>query len=242
MEKKRQVIAMGGGGFTMEPGNPLLDDYVLAQVSSGTPYICFLPTASADNRGDIESFYDFFTSRPCQPSHLALSAPHTDDFQSYLLEQDIIYVGGGHTSRMLTLWKTYGLDKILKKAWKLGILLVGVSAGAACWFEQALTDSIPGKLSGEKCLGFLKGSFCSHYENPGRRPTFHRRIRIGELPGGLGVDNFAALHLEGQQIKKVVSSRPGAAAYRVRTEKNRTLERTLKTTFLGDTNKIGSQS
>ena len=28
----KQVIAMGGGGFSMEPENPLLDQYVLRQV------------------------------------------------------------------------------------------------------------------------------------------------------------------------------------------------------------------
>lgn len=25
---KRQIIALGGGGFSMEPENPLLDDYI----------------------------------------------------------------------------------------------------------------------------------------------------------------------------------------------------------------------
>lgn len=233
MEKKRQVIAMGGGGFTMEPGNPLLDEYVLSQSPRENPYICFLPTASGDNLGYIQYFYDYFGTQPCQPSHLALSNPHTNDFERYLLEQDIIYVGGGHTARMLALWKTYGLDIILKKAWEKGILMVGVSAGAACWFEQALTDSIPGKLTGEKCLGFLKGSFCSHYDNPGRRPKFHRLIRTGELRAGMGVDNFAALHLVGEQIQKVVGSRPGATAYSVRPEKKGTRETPMKSVYLG---------
>jgi dipeptidase E len=27
----KQIIAMGGGGFSMEPENPLLDLYILAQ-------------------------------------------------------------------------------------------------------------------------------------------------------------------------------------------------------------------
>jgi dipeptidase E len=29
--KNKQILAMGGGGFTMEPGNPLLDEYVLSR-------------------------------------------------------------------------------------------------------------------------------------------------------------------------------------------------------------------
>jgi peptidase E len=222
--KKKQIIAMGGGGFTMEPKNPLMDEYVLSQSPKEKPRICFLPTASGDNSGYIRDFYNYFPTLVCHPSHLALSEPHTDDFESYIQDQDIIYVAGGHTTRMLTLWKNSGLDIILKKAWERGILLAGVSAGAACWFQGALTDSVPGKLSGEKCLGFLKGSFCAHYDNPGRRPTFHRLIRTRELPNGIGVDNFAALHFEGQQLIQVVTSRPGVSAYTVRKEGERTVE------------------
>ncbi|UCH94065.1 MAG: peptidase E [Candidatus Aminicenantes bacterium] len=231
--KTRQIIAMGGGGFTMEPGNPLLDEYVLSQSPGKNPRICFLPTASNDNSEYIRDFYAYFTTRACQPSHLSLTEPHTSNFESYLLDQDIIYVGGGNTGRMLALWKKYSLDVILKKAWDQGILLAGVSAGAACWFEQALTDSIPGKLTGEKCLGFLKGSYCAHYDNTGRRPTFHRFIRTRELQNGIGVDNFAALHLVNRQVKKVVSSRPDAAAYTVRKEGKQTLEKPMKSLYLG---------
>jgi peptidase E len=233
MQKTRQIIAMGGGGFTMEPGNYLLDDFVLSQSPGKNPFICFLPTASGDNSGYIHDFYEFFNTRECHPSHLSLSHPHTDDFKRYLLEQDIIYVGGGHTARMLALWKTYGLDVILKKAWEQGILLAGVSAGAACWFEEALTDSVPGKLSEEKCLGFLKGSFCAHYDSPARRPTFHRLIRTRKLRHGIGVDNYAALYIVDIQIKKVVGSSPIAAAYLVRREKEKTLEKTMKCQYLG---------
>ena len=223
-DKKKQIIAMGGGGFTMEPGNPRLDEYVLNQASKKKPHICFLPTASGDYSGYIRDFYGYFSTRACHPSHLALSEPHTHDFENYLLEQDIIYVSGGHTTRMLALWKNFGLDIILKKAWEQGILLAGVSAGAACWFQGALTDSVPGKLSGEKCLGLLKGSFCAHYDNPGRRPTFHRLIRTRELPNGIGVDNFAALHFVDHQIIQLISSRSGASAYTVRKEGERTVE------------------
>lgn len=233
MEKIRQIIAMGGGGFTMEPGNPLLDAYVLSQSPRKNPHICFLPTASGDNSEYIQDFYDFFTTQSCRPSHLALSNPPTTDFEDYLLEKDIIYVGGGHTSRMLALWKTGGLDVILKKAWRQGVLLAGVSSGAACWFEHALTDSVPGKLSAEKCLGFLSGSFCAHYDNPGRRPGFHQAIRTGELRGGIGVDNSAALHVIHRRIDKIVASRPTAAAYSVRKELEKTVEKPRNAFYLG---------
>ena len=47
---ERLIFAMGGGGFTMEPSNPLLDDYVLSLARAQQPRILFLPTASGDKR------------------------------------------------------------------------------------------------------------------------------------------------------------------------------------------------
>jgi len=229
----KQIIAMGGGGFTMEPGNPLLDDYVLRQSPVKNPRICFLPTASGDNMELIEDFYDFFMTRECEPSHLPLLNPPPRDLERFVLENDIIYVCGGHTGKMLTIWKARGMDVILKKAWEKGILLAGLSAGASCWFEMGLTDSIPDQLTGEPCLGFLKGTHCAHYENTGRRPTFHTLVEGGGLPAGYGTENFAALHFMDNKLKRVVSSRPGAAAYRVYKTPGGVTEDRLEGIFLG---------
>lgn len=229
----RQIIAMGGGGFTMEPGNPLLDEYVLEQSFKENPKICLLPTASKDNIEYIMEFYDYFTTQQCRPTHLALSDPPTRDLENFLLDNHILYVSGGHTGYMLDMWKRFGIDRFSKKAWEMGILLAGVSAGASCWFEMGLTDSIPGQLIGEPCLGFLKGSHCAHYENPERRPTFHQLIASGEMPGGFGTDNFAALHFMDDELKKVVGSRPGTAAYSVYKDSKGIVEKKIESIYLG---------
>lgn len=235
MEKQRQIIAMGGGGFSMEPGNPLLDDYILSQCPVKKPRICLVPTASKDHMDYILAFYEFFSTRKCFPCHLPLTdvSLSCQDIENYLLANDIIYVTGGHTGYMLAAWKAKGLDIILKKAWQMGILLAGVSAGASCWFEIGLTDSKPGRLSGEPCLGFLKGCHCAHYENKGRRPTFHRLLSKGKVPEGIGTENFAALHFIGIDLKKVVASRPGAAAYIIQKGPNSVNEEKIEGTWLG---------
>lgn len=235
MEKPKQIIAMGGGGFSMEPGNPLLDDYILSQCPVKKPGICLVPTASKDHMEYIRGFYEFFITRKCNPCHLPLTDPAlpVENLENFLLANDIIYVTGGHTGLMLAAWKTFGLDIILKKAWERGIILAGVSAGASCWFEAALTDSKPGRLSGEPCLGFLKGSHCAHYENEGRRPAFHRLIRKGKLPEGIGTENGAALHFVGGELKQVVASRPGMSAYKVRKESRGVTEEKIEGAWLG---------
>ena len=131
--KMRQIIAMGGGGFSMEPDNPLLDRYILKQAGTEKSKICFLPTASGDSEQYISRFYNFFNKQNCDPSHLSLFNPPSRDLEKFILEKDILYVGGGNTKNLLALWKEWELDSILRKAWEEGVILAGLSAGAICW-------------------------------------------------------------------------------------------------------------
>jgi dipeptidase E len=95
--ERRAIFAMGGGGFTMEPANPLLDDFVLGLAPVEVPRILFLPTASGDVNAQINAFQARFAGRACVPEHLSLF--HLRDLRRPLreavLEQDIVYVGGG---------------------------------------------------------------------------------------------------------------------------------------------------
>jgi dipeptidase E len=44
-----KIVAMGGGGFSMDADNPLLDDFVLSLSHRQPPRVCFVPTASSDS-------------------------------------------------------------------------------------------------------------------------------------------------------------------------------------------------
>jgi len=213
----------------MEPENLAMDQYVLEQSSDPHPKICFLPTASGDAQSYIDRFYEAFKNLTCDPTHLSLFDAPTANLEAYLLEQDIIYVGGGNTRNMLVLWREWGLDEILHKAWDQGIVLAGVSAGAICWFEEGLTDSIPGKLVPLDCLGYLPGSCCPHYDNePDRRPIFQRMVADNKLKPGYGIDEGAALHSINEDIFRVVSTRPGVTAYFVEHTNGQIREEPLK--------------
>ena len=211
----RQLIALGGGGFSMEPENLALDRYVLAQARAETPAVAFIPTASGDADSYVLRFYAAFSTLGCHPTHLPLFR-RTPDLRDYLLAQDVIYVDGGNTKSMLGVWREWGLPEVLREAWESGVVLAGISAGAICWFEQGLTDSFAGDLRVLSCLGFLAGSCCPHYDGEAaRRPTLHRLLRTGEILPGLAVDDSAALHFRGAELHRVVASRPGVTAYRV---------------------------
>ncbi|TSB46007.1 peptidase E [Alkalicoccobacillus porphyridii] len=181
----RQIIALGGGGFSMEPDNPLIDEYILNQASIERPAICFLPTASGDQDHYIARFYHAFKEKSCNPTHLSLFEPNFDRLEEFVLAQDIIYVGGGSTRNMLVLWKEWGLDIILKDAYYKGIIMAGISAGANCWFEEGLTDPLNGPLYKIDGLGLLEGSICPHYDGEEKRkPTYQNLIKTGQMKAG----------------------------------------------------------
>ena len=191
----KTIIAIGSGGFTHEPENPLLDLYVLNQATVHSPKISFLPTAHSDPLNYIANFHKSFARYDCHHSHLDLFHPHTGDMEDYLLSQDIIYVGGGNTRSMLAVWREWGIDNILAKAWTQGIVLAGVSAGAICWFEEGVTASVPDRITHIKGLGFLKGSCCPHYDtSTERQKVIHERIQSESIQIGYLIDDYTALH------------------------------------------------
>jgi peptidase E len=237
-DPKRTIVAMGGGGFSMEPDLPLLDDHVLAlartQRGRDRPRVCFIGTASGDSESYIANFYAAFARRS-EASHLALFDRTVGDIDAFLLDQDAIYVGGGNTANMLAVWRVHGVDQGLRRAWAAGVVLAGISAGSNCWFQASTTDSFGPLAALNDGLGLVPGSHSPHYDGePARRPTFQRLIGSGELPNGLAADDGAALVFDGTDVAEVVSSRPAARAYRVvRGSSGEAIETELPTRYLG---------
>ena len=219
----------------MEPENLALDRYVLQQTHKADPRVCFLPTARGDSDSYILNFYKSFSTLPCQTNYLSLFRPPTADLEGFIMEQDVIYVGGGSTRSLMALWREFGLDTFLHKAYQAGTVLAGISAGANCWFEDCSTDSLPGEFQVLACLGFLKGSFCPHYDGESeRRPSYQRLIGQGALKGGLAADDGAAVHFIDEELIRVVSSRPDARAYQVIRINDQVQEEALGTEFLAE--------
>jgi len=219
------IVAIGGAGF--DPGTPDLKlyRYLLDLTGKARPKAAFLPQASGESRMYVQGFQSTFEELGARTSWLSLFAPHTANVRSYLLEQDLIYVGGGNTKSMLALWREWGLDRHLRDANEAGTVLAGLSAGSICWFEQGVTDSIPGELTPLPCLGFLAGSFCPHYDSePMRQPSYTRMVAEGSVSAGYAADDGAGLRFEGGMLVEVVRSRAAARAFHVTAEDGRAVE------------------
>src|SRR4029077_11919862 len=138
--------------------------------------------------------------------HLGLFDRDVVDIEAFLVDQDGIYVGGGNTASLLAVWRTHGVDAARRAAHAAGVVLAGRSAGSICWFESGTTDSwgpTLGAVTGG--LGFIPGSSSPHCGGEAqRRPTYHRLIAAGDLPGGYAVDEGVAVVFDGPELVEVV--------------------------------------
>jgi peptidase E len=233
MRTGRQIVAFGGGGFSMESGNPLLDDFVCSLTGSIRPRVCFLPTASGDADHYIVRFYNAFRDRS-YPSHISLFRRERGvaNIRDHLLDQDLIYIGGGSVINMLAVWKAHGIDEILRECWEAGVVLCGLSAGSLCWFSHAFTGYqnetrlVPG-------LDLLPFGNAVHFDYGSDR---HREFekQLDEVSAiGYGVSDGPALHFVGTEIAQVVASRPESRAYLVDFRGGRPRTTQLATRHLG---------
>lgn len=225
-----QIIAIGGAGFADE--DLKLIRYIIQQTGKERPKACFLPQASAENQDYVTMFFSVFERFNCPCTWLSLFGRVSVDLEALLLEQDIIYVGGGNTKSMLALWRAWNVDHILEKAMNNGTILCGSSAGGICWFEQCVTDSL-WPLVGIGGLGFLPGSACPHYDGePERRPTYLRMVENGEVVPGIALCDSAAAHYVDGTLKQVVIARPDAKAFYVGKTNGKTEEKPIETLLL----------
>lgn len=209
LSKARKIFLLGGGFSDAE--HTEFDEILLAAVDNKNPRVCFIPTASGDSRDYIERFYSAFSGYECVPSHLELFQRQERDLDSMLAQQDVVYVGGGNTSNLLALWRVHGLDESIKRAYERGLILAGISAGAACWFEECLTDSYGGLHPLHDGLGLLKGSFCPHYNSElDRADVYGSLIDSGQMMPGFALDDGAAARFEDERLAEIYQSNPGS--------------------------------
>jgi peptidase E len=232
-----RVLTLGGHDFSSRPADRAVCELMLRLATTragGRPKICILPTASGDTSEQIGRFYSVFGERACDPSDLSLfrlgSRPM--ELRDHILEQDLIYVGGGSLLNLLAVWEAHSLSEILALAWRQGVVLAGQSAGAMCWFEAGITKSSGKPLAGAG-LGLLQGSLCVHYNNePDRRAAYLSAV-AGGMPSGYGLDDYAGLIWEGSGPPSAVTAQRGARAYRVsKDEGGSAIESPLPARFL----------
>lgn len=239
----RHLITLGGGGFSMAP-NPAvpepLDNYILKLSGKRRPNICFIPTASGDSQTYVDKFLTAFPKKRANASVLRLFQQTGADLRKQLLNQDIIYVGGGNTANLLALWWLHDIDLALLDCWKKGVILCGISAGMNCWFEGCSTDSFGPLAPLNEGLGLVAGAACPHFDGEAeRRPSLLKFIAKGLLPHTYAADDFAAFHFTSTgrdlnaKLHDCIKSKLHAGCYHITREKGKAVVHSLPTRMIG---------
>ena len=207
----KKIIAIGGVGVTSQ-SDKNLDNFILDQSKKIKKNIGLLATASKDNEEKINSYYKRFENTNSELSHFNLTS-NVDGFSEWLLDKDLIYIGGGNTSFMLEIWKKNNLEHIFKNAYEKGVILSGVSAGAVCWFEWILSDSLGPGFNPIKGINLISGSCTPHSSNIDRINQFESDIKNSRLPNGIAIDDGVAVVFIDGKPTEVYSSRKNHTAY-----------------------------
>jgi dipeptidase E len=223
----QRILAIGGVSLGPTSTDWPLHQYVLDLTGRERPKICFVGTAGGDDPSTLAAFYSTFARR-AEASHLDLFDRRVEDIETFLLDQDVVYVGGGNTANMLAIWRVHGVDRALRTAWERGVVLAGTSAGAICWFEGGLTDSFGPDLGPLKDgLKMLSGTFCPHYDSESlRRPRYEELVGSGALGDGFAADDGVGLLFDGRTFSEAVASLPGQHAYRIERRRGNSVEET----------------
>lgn len=203
------IVPFGGGKFCDGAAR-----FLAGLTGKARPRVLYIGTAMAEDPESTLRMYDRFAGIG-DMSRLEFFPWPPEDLRSSVLDQDLIFVGGGNTANMLAIWRVHGVDELLREALAAGIILTGSSAGGICWFEHGVTDSFGPQLGPMECLGFLPGSFCPHWDDEeNRRPVYHRLLEDG-FPAGYAAEAGVGLHFVDGELREVVGCDEGAKGYRV---------------------------
>jgi dipeptidase E len=193
------IIAIGGGEIADAETRPI-DERAVEAAPGSSPTALFIPTASGDAEGYIENFEGYYGEiLGCETACLRLTEPETGrpEAEAAIEAADLIYVGGGDTGYLVDMIQSLDLSDHLYRHWQDGGVLMGLSAGALCWFPWSLSDAIAieeiayGPTSG---LGFVEGLHATVHADFERRRAFRRYLEPREAPG-LAIGDCAAVEI-----------------------------------------------
>ncbi len=221
MPAEAPTIVATSGGY--RPGRrtdlelgPLVQHAVDRSGTVRRPRVCHVGTASGDQRWFSGRLAEAARVAGFELSELTLfTQPNVDDLRGFLLDQDVVWVGGGSVVNLLAVWRAHGLDEIFREAWEAGVVLAGVSAGSLCWHAGGATDSFGPELRPVRdALGFLPYGNGVHYDSePGRRPLMHRLVAEGVWDRAFCSDDGVGLVYEGTELVEAVTELAGKGAY-----------------------------
>jgi len=232
-----KLVAIGGGELKDLDTLPI-DKEIVRLTGKKHPKALFIPTASGDAEGYWQTFQKVYGEKlGCKPEVLYLIREHPTrkEIEEKILGADLIYVGGGNTLKMLKTWKKNGVDKLLTKAYKQGVVLSGLSAGAICWFAYGCSDSR--RFSNPEDVSFMRVrgldlvnlTVSPHHIREKNRDNGLVKL-MQKTPGvAVALDDNSALEIVDGQYR-VLTSKKGVGAKKVYYSKGKSYQSRVEIT------------
>ena len=227
----KKIVAIGGGeigrpGFKVETRK--IDEEIIRLTDKKNPKLLFIPTASFDSEDYykvVKKYFGKMLGCRIDVLYLIKEKSNKKEIENKILNSDIIYVGGGQTSKMMRVWRKFGVDKVLLKAHKKGIVMSGLSAGAICWFSFGNSDSRKfdnpeANLMRVKGLGMVKALFCPHYDVEKERKADLKKMMKKNSGVAIAVENCCAIEIIDDKYR-IISSKNSANAHKVYWKNNK---------------------
>jgi peptidase E len=208
--RPRRIAAVGGGGFLMDDETLRQERWLLSLTGQPRPQVLFLGTAGGDGVVGQLKFFRAFSRLDCTAASLPFFPYDMKrDYRQAVLDADLVYVGGGNTPAMLAVWREFGFEHALRAAYEAGTVLAGISAGANCWFERYITDSIPGGGL-RPGLGWLPGTFCPHLDSE----AWRQPVLAAQAAPAVGAGEGVVVLYENEAWAEAVHSAAGTPMLR----------------------------
>lgn len=211
------IVAIGGGNNSRirKNGEPQvyehenIDKEIISLTNKSNPNFLFISHASNEELEEasfnkmVNTYGNLYN---CSVKLLDIKTLQDLNKVSELLRwADIIYVGGGDTKKMLTLWRNTGFTELLKREYIAGKVMCGISAGASCWFKSGCSDSLKMELNDPSVphveingLGFVDFTLNPHANNKDRLIDFKQILKSNNKIGLSISDNAAIIIKDGK--------------------------------------------
>ena len=209
----KKLVCIGGGEIPRYKNEILLpyetkeiDQEIVKLSNKEHPRFLFISIASSHPEEYFEGIKKIYEELGCTVSLLNINKPF-NELEHDILSTDIIYIGGGNTKYLVEQLKNRKLDKLLTKAYNIGIVCSGLSAGSYCWFKYNY-DLIEG-------MDVINAVNCVHYDQKDSlaKEKLYNVVKDKNIIG-YAIDNQVALEFIDDSIK-VIKSNSLKNAYRI---------------------------
>lgn len=193
----KKLIAIGGGENGRYLGNGKYREYetepmdkeIVRLTGKEKPNYLFMSHAQPFNNTIEEGYFEamkkiYGNKFGCNCMNLkSTELNNIEEVKKKIAWADIIYEGGGNTSKMINLWKETGFDKILLEAYNSGKVICGISAGAICWFNSCNSDIDKSHFKSVDCLNWINAHITPHCDEKERYEASKEQLKENNKVG-----------------------------------------------------------